>query len=59
MEDAKKVTECLKEHGWIIASHSYGHPAYGKISDENVASDSDQWEAYVQPIIGDTAISLM
>ncbi len=25
---AKAVTQCLKDNGWIIASHSYGHPNY-------------------------------
>lgn len=57
-EDAKAVANCLKEHGWIIASHSYGHPAYGNIPAENVAIDSDKWENTCQPIVGDTDIIL-
>ena len=57
-EDAKAVAQCLKDHGWILASHSYGHPSYGNISAEKVAADSDKWENTVQPIIGDCNIIL-
>lgn len=55
---AKEVAQCLRDHGWILASHSYGHPAYGNIPDENVAIDSDKWEATVESIIGETDIIL-
>lgn len=58
VEAAKAVAQCLRDHGWILASHSYGHPAYGNISAERVARDSDKWENTVQPIIGDTDIIL-
>ena len=57
-EDAKAVAQCLRDHGWILASHSYGHPAYGNISAEKVASDSDKWEETVQPIIGNCDVIL-
>ncbi len=56
--DAKAVAQCLRDRGWILASHSYGHPAYGRIADKNVEVDSDKWEATVQPIIGDCDIIL-
>ena len=55
---AKEVAQCLRDHGWIIASHSYGHPAYGNISADRVARDSDKWENTVQPIVGDSDIIL-
>ena len=58
VEQAKAVAECLKEKGWIIASHSYGHPSYGNITDEKVAIDSDKWEDTVQYIVGETDIIL-
>lgn len=54
--DAKAVVKCLKDHGWIIASHSYGHPKYGEISAERVERDSTKWEDTVQPIVGDADI---
>ena len=58
VDAAKEVAQCLRDHGWILASHSYGHPAYGNISAEKVATDSDKWENTVQPIIGDCDVIL-
>lgn len=55
---AKAVADCLREHGWILASHSYGHPSYGNLSAERVEQDSDKWENTVQPVIGDTDVIL-
>ncbi len=55
---AKEVAQCLRDHGWILASHSYGHPPYGSRSAESVKEDSDKWEQTVQPIIGDCDIIL-
>ncbi|MBE6958994.1 MAG: polysaccharide deacetylase [Ruminococcaceae bacterium] len=54
--DAKAVAQCLKDHGWLVVSHSYGHPAYGEISAERVERDSTKWEETVQPIVGETDI---
>jgi hypothetical protein len=56
--EAKAVVARMKELGWIFASHSYGHPAYGNISVERVEYDSTKWEDTVQPIIGDCDIIL-
>lgn len=58
VEQAKKVAECLRDHGWILASHTYGHPAYGNLTPERVEADSDKWEQTVQPIVGETDIIL-
>ncbi len=58
VEAAKEVAQCLRDHGWILASHSYGHPAYGNISASRVAADSDKWENTVQPIIGNCDVIL-
>lgn len=58
VEDAKAVAQCLRDHGWILASHSYGHPSYGAISAERVSADSDRWENTVQPVIGDCDVIL-
>ena len=56
VEAAKAVAQCLKDHGWLVVSHSYGHPAYGEISAERVERDSTKWEETVQPIVGETDI---
>lgn len=58
VEAAKEVAQCLRDHGWILASHSYGHPAYGNISADRVERDSNKWEDTVQPIIGDCDVIL-
>lgn len=58
IEAAKEVAQCLRDHGWILASHTFGHPAYGSISAQRVAEDSDKWEDTVQTIIGETDIIL-
>ncbi len=58
IEEAKKVAQCLRDHGWILASHSYGHPAYGQITAEKVRIDSEKWENTVQTVIGDCDVIL-
>ncbi len=58
VEEAKAVAQCLRDNGWILASHSYGHPAYGNITAERVAEDSAKWEATVQSVIGETDVIL-
>ncbi len=58
VNQAKAVAQCLRDHGWILASHSYGHPAYGSISAEKVNTDSQKWEDTVQPIIGNCDVIL-
>lgn len=56
--DCKKVVQCLKDHGWILASHSYGHPSYGNLTAEKMRADSQKWEDTCQPVIGDVDIIL-
>ena len=53
---AQDLTKCLKEHGYEIASHSFGHPSYGNLSAEEVEADIRKWENQVQPIVGDSDI---
>ncbi len=55
---AKDVAQCLRDHGWILASHSYGHPAYGNLTAQRVEEDSDKWESTVESIIGETDVIL-
>ena len=56
VEDAKAVAQCLRDHGWDLASHSYGHPNYANIGAYDVEIDSDKWENTVESIIGETDI---
>lgn len=64
-EQAAKVAQCLKDNGWELASHSWGHLWMGvssvpgetfKISDERFYTDTDKWEAEVESLIGPTDI---
>lgn len=56
VQAAKDVTQCLKDHGWEIACHSYAHFGYGYNSAEDILADVNKWEAQVQPIVGDSDI---
>ena len=58
VEQAKAVAQCLRDHGWILASHTYGHPSLGQVSVERVATDTQKWEDTVESIIGDCDIIL-
>lgn len=55
---AKEMAQCLRDHGWILASHTYGHPSLGKVDVEKVASDTEKWESTVESIIGECDILL-
>ena len=64
-ELAAKVAQCLRDDGWELASHSWGHLWMGvsgnpekpyKISDERFYTDTDKWENEVESLIGPTDI---
>ena len=55
-EDAARVARCLKDNGWELASHSWGHPDLGAVSYERFKTDSDKWEREVETLIGPTDI---
>ena len=64
-EQAAKVAQCLRDDGWELASHSWGHLWMGvsgnpekpyKISDERFYTDTDKWENEVESLIGPTDI---
>ena len=58
VQQAKEVAQCLRDHGWILASHTYGHPSLGQVSVERVATDTQKWEDTVESVIGDCDIIL-
>lgn len=53
-QKARKVADALKKDGWVFASHSWGHPAYGKIAPAALAEDNRKWVTEVEPIVGKT-----
>lgn len=69
-EQAAKVAQCLRDNGWELASHSWGHLKLGvaenpedpehpfAIENERFIADTDKWEAEVESLIGPTDILL-
>lgn len=57
-KQAAKVAKALKEHGWELASHSWGHRNMGEIPMEHFKLDTDKWAQNVESLIGPTDIIL-
>lgn len=55
---AAAVAQNLRDNGWELASHSWGHRNMGTISYEAFVADTDKWEAEVESLIGPTDIIL-
>ena len=55
-EMVTKIAQCLRDDGWELASHSWGHRNYGKISMEELLEDNGKWQDRVGSIIGGTDI---
>ena len=55
-QKVREVAQCLRDDGWEIASHSWGHKNYGKISMENLHEDNSKWLTRVGELIGGTDI---
>lgn len=57
-EQAAKVAQCLRDHGWDLASHSWGHRNLGTIPMDHFIADATKWEKNVESLIGPTDIIL-
>jgi hypothetical protein len=57
-QEAAKVAQALKDHGWELSSHSWGHRNMGSISMNHFKTDTDKWQNNVESIIGPTDIIL-
>lgn len=58
-EETKKAIEVanrLKETGWELASHGWGHKHMGQIPYDRFVWDVDKWQEEVEPILGETDI---
>lgn len=55
---ASRVAQALKEDGYELASHSWGHRDMGSISMEDFIADTNKWDTEVAPLIGGTDIIL-
>lgn len=57
-QTAREVAQCLRDNGWELASHSWGHINFTDRDLSSVKTDSDKWEARVESLIGETDIIL-
>lgn len=55
---AAEVAQCLKDNGWELASHSWGHLNLGTVEMNRFKADVDKWENEVDSLIGPTDIIL-
>lgn len=55
---ASEVAQCLRDNGWELASHSWGHLDLGTVEWDRFQSDTDKWESEVESLIGPTDIIL-
>ncbi len=53
-KDAAAVAQCLKDNGWELASHSWGHLDLGTIDFDRFKTDCDKWQEEVATLIGPT-----
>ena len=52
-ETARKVARALREDGYELASHSWGHRDLGNISFERMKKDTDRWDKNVNQALLD------
>ncbi|MGP1349936.1 MAG: polysaccharide deacetylase [Stomatobaculum sp.] len=52
----REVAQCLRDDGWELASHSWGHRNYGTISMNELHADSKKWQDRVATLIGGSDI---
>ncbi len=57
-QEAAKVAQNLKDNGWELASHSWGHLNLGAVEMDRFRTDTDKWENEVDSLIGPTDIIL-
>lgn len=57
-QTAAAVAQCLRDNGWELASHSWGHRDLGTIEWDKFKADCDKWDSEVKSLIGPTDIIL-
>ncbi len=55
-EDVKLVVQALRDNGWELASHTYGHMRLGSRSLADIKTDTEKWDKYITPLLGDVDI---
>ncbi len=49
---ARAVAAALRDDGYVIASYTYDHAAYGELTEWDLAADLKLWKDEVVPVIG-------
>ncbi len=57
-QTAREVAQCLRDNGWELASHSWGHINMTERDLTSIKTDADKWEDRVESLIGETDIIL-
>lgn len=57
-QTAAAVAQCMRDNGWELASHSWGHRDLGTIDWDKFKADCDKWDNEVRTLIGPTDIIL-
>ncbi|MCI7796488.1 MAG: polysaccharide deacetylase [Lachnospiraceae bacterium] len=57
-EAVRRVAQCLRDNGWELASHSWGHINLANRDYASVKTDAEKWENRVESLIGETDIIL-
>jgi peptidoglycan/xylan/chitin deacetylase (PgdA/CDA1 family) len=57
-ETVRQIAQALKDNGWELASHSWGHLNLGTVEWERFKTDCDKWQEEVNSLIGPTDIIL-
>lgn len=57
-ETVRKLAQCLRDNGWELASHSWGHINMTKRSLADIQTDTEKWKNRVESLIGETDILL-
>lgn len=57
-KQAAAVAQCLRDHGFELASHSWGHRNLGTIPMNHFKMDAQKWKRNVESLIGPTDIMI-
>lgn len=57
-EKVREVAQALRDDGWELASHSWGHLHLGRIDFERFTHDCDKWDSEVRTLLGPVDIIL-
>ncbi len=57
-ESVRIIAEALREDGFEIASHSWGHLYLGQVEMNRFTTDLEKWEREVETLVGETNIIL-